>query len=41
LMVIPILACRALQGPPTTTGGDHLWWDLGCSQMRTLRWKVV
>jgi len=26
-VVIPILACRALQGLPTTTGGDHLWWD--------------
>jgi len=25
VMVIPILACRALQGPPTT-GGNHLWW---------------
>jgi len=25
-MVIPILACRALRGPPTTTGGDNLWW---------------
>jgi len=26
-MVIPILACRALQDPLTTKGGGHLWWD--------------
>jgi len=39
-MVIPIPERIASQGPPTTTGSDHLWWDLRCSQMRTLRWKV-
>jgi len=27
-MVIPIPARRASQGPPTTTGSDHRWWDL-------------
>jgi len=40
LMVIPIPARKASQGQPTITGGDHLWWDLRCSQIRTLRWKV-
>jgi len=24
-MIIPIPERIALQGPPTTTGGDHLW----------------
>jgi len=26
-----------LQGSPTTTVGDLHWWNLRCSQMRTLR----
>jgi len=29
------------QGSSTSTGGGyHRCWDLRCSQMRTLRWKV-
>jgi len=40
MMVIPIPEHRASQHLPITTGGDHHWWDLRCSQMRTLRWIV-
>jgi len=40
LMIILTPVRRALQGPSISTGGDHHWWDLRCSQMRTLRWKV-
>jgi len=28
-MVIPIPERIASQGPPTTTGDDHLWWESG------------
>jgi len=40
VMVIPIPERIVSQGPPTTTGGDRLWLNLRCSQMRTPRWKV-
>jgi len=36
-MVIQTLVRRASQGLPTTTGGDHHWWDFRYSQMLTLR----
>jgi len=29
LMVIPVPAYKASQGPPITTGGDHHWWHGG------------
>jgi len=35
-MVIPIPERIASQGPPTTTWGDHLWWEGRVTIMQNL-----